>query len=271
MDTACSPLPKDCLSAPMMGHMGENLISVHPNIENELGCRSLCQAEDQCNFFTYFGSNDLRYQETCFLLSTLKEPFINLGYNHGQDFVTGTKKCLSNNQCELMVAEKNTTSASEMFTEVLDYTSTVHAVAVGTCSLTVVAVGGGDASCNTFRGGGSGYVEWEQISVKGSLMLDLRVGGPGRVTAVKVASNWGGVGGPGGPLGTLVVQAEGGTYEGGEGGHGYSGGGGDGTDGAGGGDGGSDGGDGQDGSRSAGGKGSGLDVSTIPVTGFRLR
>ena len=271
MDTACSPLPKDCLSAPMMGHMGENLISVHPNIDKEIGCRSLCQAEDQCNFFTYFGSNDLRYPETCFLLSTLKEPFMNLNYGYGQDFVTGTKKCLTNSQCELIVAEKNTTSASEMFTEVLDYTSKVHAVAVGTCSLTVVAVGGGGDSCDTCNGGGSGYVEWEQISVKGSLMLDLRVGGPGRVTAVKVASNWGGVGGPGGPLGTLVVQAEGGTYEGGEGGHGYSGGGGDGTDGAGGGDGGSDGGDGQDGSRSAGGKGSGLDVSTIPVTGFRLR
>ena len=96
-------------------------------------------------------------------------------------------------------------------------------------------------------------------------MLDIQVGGPRRETEVKVTRNWGGVGG------TLVVQAEGGTYEGGEGGHGYSGGGGDGTDGAGGGDGGSDGGDGQDGSRSAGGKGSGLDVSTIPVTGFRLR
>ena len=129
---------------------------------------------------------------------------------------------------------------------------------------------GGD-SCDTCGGGGSGYVEWEQISVKGSLMLDIRVGGPRRETKVKVASNWGGVGGPGGLQGTLVVQAEGGTYEGGDGGNGYSGGGGDGTDGAGGGDGGSDGGDGQDGSRSAGGKGSGLDVSTIPVTGFRLR
>ena len=162
-----------------------------------------------------------------------------------------------------MVAEKNTTSASEMFTEVLDYTSTVHAVAVGTCSLTVVAVGGGGDSCDTCGGGGSGYVEWEQISVKGSLMLDIRVGGPRRETEVKVASNWGGVGGPGG---TLVVQAEGADDE-----NGYSGGGGDGTDGAGGGDGGSDGGDGQDGSDHAGGKGSGLDVSAIPVTGFRLR
>ena len=191
---------------------------------------------------------------------------MNLNYGYGQDFVTGTKKCLTNNQCELLVAEKNTTSASEMFTEVLDYTSRVHAVAVGTCSLTVVAVGGGDASCNTFRGGGSGYVEWEQISVKGSLMLDLRVGGPGRVTAVKVASNWGGVGGPGGPLGTLVVQAEGADDE-----NGYSGGGGYGTDGAGGGDGGRDGSDGQDGTYEPGGKGSGLDVSAIPVTGFRLR
>ena len=145
---------------------------------------------------------------------------MNLGNGYGQDFVTGTKKCLTNSQCELMVAEKNATSASEMFTKVLDYTSTVHAVAVGTCSLTLVAVGGGDHSCDTCNGGGSGYVEWEQISVKGSLMLDLRVGGPGRVTAVKVASNWGGVGGPGGLQGTLVVQAEGGTYEGGEGGHG---------------------------------------------------
>ena len=50
-----------------------------------------------------------------------------LGHPNGQDFVTGTKKCLTNSQCELMVAEKNATSASDMFTKVLDYTSTVHA------------------------------------------------------------------------------------------------------------------------------------------------
>ena len=177
VDTACSAVPKECLSAPMKGHMGENLISVHPKIDDELSCRSLCQVEDQCNFFTYFGLNDQSYPETCFLLSTLQEPFTPLGIKYGnQDFVTGTRKCLNNSHCELMVAGKNTTSPSLMFNDVSDYSSPggpVNAIAVGTCSLTVVAVGGGGDGCDTCGGGGSGYVEWEQISIKGSLMLEV--------------------------------------------------------------------------------------------------
>ena len=71
-------------------------------------------------------------------------------------------------------------------------------MAVGTCSLTVLAVGGGGNGRSRHGGLGSGYVDWEKISVEGSLMLEVKVGGPGRKTEVEIPYNWGGIGGDGG-------------------------------------------------------------------------
>ena len=167
-----------------------------------------------------------------------------------------------------MSAGTDTAQSAMMFSDIYDYDTKTNVVVVGTCSLTVVAVGGGGDGCDTCGGPGSGYLEWEQISVEGSLMLEVKVGGPGRETEVEIPYFWGGIGGNGG---TKVLVAQGGTYEGGEGGNGFCGGGGDGRDGKGGGAGGFDGSDGQSGSYGSGGKGSGVKVSDIPVKGFQLR
>ena len=167
-----------------------------------------------------------------------------------------------------MSAGTDITHSAMMFSDIYDYNTKTNVVVVGTCSLTVLAVGGGKDGCSTCGGPGSGYLEWEQISVEGSLMLEVKVGGPGRETEVEIPYNWGGIGGDGG---TKVVVAQGGTYEGRDGGSGFCGGGGDGTGGEGGGAGGFDGSDGFPGSYGAGGKGSGVKVSDIPVKGFQLR
>ena len=162
-----------------------------------------------------------------------------------------------------MSAGTDTTHSALMFSDIYDYDAKTNVVAVGTCSLTVLAVGGGGNGRSRHGGPGSGYVEWEKISVEGSLMLEVKVGGPGRKTEVEIPYNWGGIGGDGG---NKFVVAQGGTYDQGDGGNGFSGGGG-----AAGGAGGFDGGDGQPGSIGAGGKGSGVKVSDIPVKGFQLR
>ena len=157
-----------------------------------------------------------------------------------------------------MTAGRESTDSAMMFTQVYDYTNPavqLQAVIVGTCSLTAVAVGGGGGG-----GGGSGYIVWDQITVNGSLAVEVKVGGPQRDTEVSVPNQWGGLGGLGG---TTIIQAESGSDHHGDG---YSGGGG-----FGGGAGGQDGGDGQPGpDGDAGGRGSGLKVEEIPVTRYIL-
>ena len=108
-----------------------------------------------------------------------------------------------------MSAGKDTTQSAMMFSDIYDYDTKTNVVVVGTCSLIVLAVGGGKDGCITCGGPGSGYLEWKQISVEGSLMLEVKVGGPGRETEVEIPYNWGGIGGDGG---TKVVVAQGGTY-----------------------------------------------------------
>ena len=163
-----------------------------------------------------------------------------------------------------MTAGRESTDSAMMFTQVYDYTHpAVQAVIVGTCSLTAVAVGGGNEV-----GGGSGYIVWDQLAVLGSLVLEVKVGGPGGVTKVTVPLLRGGITGMGG---TTIIYAEAGGVVNGDG---YSGGGGERGYGdyvsSFGGDGGQDGGDGQSGPDDAGGRGSGLNVADIPVTNFKL-
>ena len=159
-----------------------------------------------------------------------------------------------------MTAGRETTVSSLMLTQVYDFNHpAVQVVVVGNCSLTALAVGGGND-----RGGGSGYIVWDQITVSGSLLLEVKVGGPARHTEVSVPALWGGYGGLGG---TTIVKAKAGSYNG----NGYSGGGGEGADDLPGGDGGQDGGDGQPGpDGGGGGGGSGLKVADIPVTKYKL-
>merc|ERR1711962_832588 len=128
--------------------------------------------------------------------------------------------------------------------------------ALFSCELTIVAIGGGGISRNS-RGGGSGYVETATISYLSDTHIVLHVGGGTEESRVVTAE------------GETIVRAHPGKYgHGYNGGDGYSGGGGTGWYGSGG-SGGSNGGDGQDG-YGDGGKGSGLDISTIALEHFKL-
>ena len=250
---------------PFQGQLGSNLINLITGIQREGECRQICQAEAQCNFYTYHDPRDQSYPATCFLLTNLQQPLSYVRYNNGFDFAshfsTGTKNCDTNSEggCFLITAGRQTTDSALIFIEAYDIDHpSVQAVVVGTCSLTALAVGGGYS-----RGGGSGFIVWDEITVKGSLLVEVKVGGPGRFTRVSVPLFLGGFGGLGG---TTIIQAEAGSYNG----DGYSGGGGDGVHGGPGGDGGHDGGDGQPGPDDAGGRGSGLKVADIPVTKYVL-
>ena len=43
-------------SAPVEGGLGENIIEVMPQIENEQNCEWECEWKDNCTFYTYFTS-----------------------------------------------------------------------------------------------------------------------------------------------------------------------------------------------------------------------
>jgi len=139
--------------------------------------------------------------------------------------------------------------------------------ALFSCELTIVAIGGGGSPgagpgiFDDHGGGGSGYIESATISSISDTPFVVHVGNGTEESRVDTAA------------GETIVRAHPGKYGGSgffKGGDGYSGGG------AGancyhwGSAGGSNGGDGQDSSYGHGGKGSGLDISTIALEHFKL-
>ena len=142
----------------------------------------------------------------------------------------------------------------------------VTAVALGSCDLVMVAVGGGGYGGGG-GGGGSGWVEWLQVSVEGSLNLQVQAGSGNSGSYVKEEG------------GEVLLEAHSGGFTEGYdhwGGDGYSGGdGGAFRNGEVAGDGGNGGGDGEDGidsHMSPGGLGSGEELlEGIPQKEFLLR
>ena len=129
-----------------------------------------------------------------------------------------------------------------------------------------MAVGGGGYGYDGYGGGGSGYVASTTTTVSSSQLV-VRVGGPRELSSVETSEGQ-----------TILTAQAGGeadyyvdSYNGG--GAGYSGGGGGADDsyGGDGGDNGADGGDGFCGSTVCpGGSGSGLDISSVPISSFLL-
>ena len=72
--------------------------------------------------------------------------------------------------------------------------TTVKALALGYCELTVLAVGGGgdsEYSSSGYGGGGSGYIEWTTMNLTGPADRDLQitVGGNRQKTSVTYSNN----------------------------------------------------------------------------------
>ena len=146
---------------------------------------------------------------------------------------------------------------------------TVTLVTLGDCGeIAVLAVGGGGRGGGNYGGGGgSGYVEITKFSANdstGNRLIEVTVGAEQEESSVTLG-------------GKLLLEARPGETVSGSampGGSGFSGGGaGSGSGSYAGAAGGSDGGDGGTNPHSgaAGGKGSGVDVTTLPVAGFSLR
>ena len=145
---------------------------------------------------------------------------------------------------------------------VVTETREIDYLAIGECPIVLAVAVGGGGSTTEDAGSGSGYVEFQELRVSQPYMrFEARVGSAAEASEVTDKSD-----------GSSVTRA----LPGGNGGNtngapGYSGGGADGFNNVCGGDGGSDGTDGDDTSSYDGGRGSGFDISIIPLKSFELR
>ena len=191
---------------------------------------------------------------TCFLLTKLQEPIIPC---ENGTCVSGIPNCREN-LCTFLDGgffRPNGIVVTE--TKEIDY------LAIGECPIVLaVAVGGGGSTTTSYgAGSGSGYVEFQELRVSQPYMrFEARVGSAAEASEVTDKSD-----------GSSVTRAlPGGNGGSSDGAPGYSGGGADGNN-VRGGDGGSDGTDGDDTSDYDGGRGSGFDISIIPLKSFELR
>merc|ERR1712227_710773 len=128
----------------------------------------------------------------------------------------------------------------------------------GSCSLTLLLVGGGGHGGGRV-GGGSGYLEYRSLQVSAGTQMIANVGDQGQSSSLTISG------------GDTITAQPGENGQGYVGGSGYSGGGGgSGSSSRVAGDGGSNGGDGEDGSGGNGGSGTGQDVSLFTFTTWSL-
>merc|ERR1711892_1186463 len=70
------------------GAISENLLDAIPDVGREVDCKSLCQANRECTFYTYFLAADVNSPLWCFLLSGIEEPIESC-----ENCVTGPADC----------------------------------------------------------------------------------------------------------------------------------------------------------------------------------
>ena len=201
---------------------------------------------------------------TRFSQHSLQEP-----YRSCSSCSSGPVDCTQSSDLCYFLQEDGTLSEKVIFNSTAT-NFTVTPVTLGDCrEIAVLAVGGGGRGGGIYSGGGggSGYVEITKFSASdstGNRLIEVTVGAEQEESSVTLG-------------GRLLLQARPGESVSGSampGGAGFSGGGaGSGSGNYAGADGGSDGGDGGTNPHSgaAGGKGSGVDVSSLPVAGFSLR
>ena len=76
--------------APLQGAIGDNLLQVLGEVEEESVCEEACDTEEQCSFYTYFRANASLFSSTCYLLKELGEPLVACA---DDTCVTGTPGC----------------------------------------------------------------------------------------------------------------------------------------------------------------------------------
>lgn len=230
------------------GEVFDNALEIITDVPDEPSCLLSCKKNPECQFFTYYSSRDLNYPGLCFLQRELSGSLT--ACEHCK---TGISDCsdITDDICSFSVGSDDTPLTSFMFTESgtnITVTFNISDPAMLLCELNIVAVGGGGRlEGGYYGGGGSGYVSSINVSLN-FLQLTVRVGWPGEKSTI------------GTPDQLFLSASSGGDSSDDLAGSGYSGGGYRA-------DGGEDGGDGY-GSR--GGKGSGLDLSSITLQNFSL-
>ena len=224
-------------------------LQIITDVPDEPTCLDHCQGNPACRFFTYDTTRDVNINTgMCTLQSELSGPL-----QPCQHCRTGVLDCRNSTGLCFFSTKADTRLVTSYMVNKTGLTI-VNIFALGNCELTVVAVGGG--AWASLGGGGSGYVNHTTTTVSSSQLV-VRVGGPyedgyhGR-TSVEGEGQ------------TIITAQPGGGSSYANGGPGYSGGGGWG-------DGGYNGGDGHNGSCGDdgpcnGGRGSGLNISSIAIS-----
>jgi len=242
----------DCTcSIPYLGHNSNNIVDIVASVIDEFVCKKECSANDDCDIYTFYDSEDPSNQNVCILLSAtgLQSPVSACDH-----CATGPATCRTGQQCQVAAFSK---AGISIFAK--ESMSLTFLAREKDCysNMSILAVGGGGdgGDYRDYTGGGSGYVETGAAVLKTNSQVVLTVGGAQQPSSVSVD-------------GQVVVEAKQGG-DGGDsgGGNGYSGGGGYGS-----GDprGGEDGGDGGDGVYYPGGQGSRLDIRQIALRDFEL-
>jgi len=240
------------------GSFAHDTVDVITDVPDEASCVIQCRMNPSCKFYTYYIASDHEYPSWCILLSGIEDPIKPCLHCR-----TGFPDCkdISADFCHFSVGDNTENLTIYKATDTLSNTSLSFPpeALFSSCELTIVAIGGGGSHGN-YGGGGSGYIETASISLIANRTLLVHVGGGTEESRVVTAA------------GETIVRAHPGKYGGSyNGGDGYSGGGAGGGKYQYGGSGGSNGGDGNDSSNGVpGGKGSGLDISTIALEHFKL-
>jgi len=236
------------------GSFIQDAVDVISNIKHEHSCVIQCRMNPDCKFYTYYTALDHNYPRMCILQSDVEGPMKSCLHCR-----TGFPDCrvITTDFCHFSVGDNANITSYKATNRFASFSFPTEAL-FSSCDLTIVAIGGG-GSPGKYGGGGSGYIETVSFSPISHKSILVHVGARTKESRVDTAA------------GETIVRAqsgESGYYNGGDG---YSGGGaGAYRSGYNGGSGGSNGGNGQNTSYGDGGKGSGLDISTIALEHFKL-
>ena len=246
-----------------------NFVEAVASVPDEVTCKNFCSKATHCAFYTYYNSQHPYQPEVCILLSNpgIEKSQIDNSRRGKSGLQSSAKKCDNcktgpvsceiNQECKVALLTSNDQAHPYIFAE-SNHTKVTLVTGEKSCfrEMRVLAIGGGGSS--GFRsGGGSGHPELNLLQLRSNETLSLTVG-PGIETMIEKD----GV--------ELLIGAKGQNGNDAKGGDGYSGGGAGFDKSNTGKDGGSDGSDGHSSGGILGGKGSGLDLTTLNMARFVL-
>ena len=150
----CNPI---YCQAPVEGVLTDNQLDFIVDVSKE-ACEAQCKNLTGCNYFTYHYENSSLFQETCFLLTELREP---ITYCQDGTCVSGSPNC-DQSLCGFL--EDGVLNPNGI---VITESKDVDLILIGSCGtpLAVAVAGGGTSSDGC--GSGSGMVLFVELSING--------------------------------------------------------------------------------------------------------